>query len=84
MTPFERIALKAIISAEHDGMRASEVGYQLWLRSSPETRKAHPKAQGLALMAGRFLHSLWNKGLIRPAWDAGWVATRAGFEAAAE
>lgn len=77
LSPFEHHALEALA---HTGRgketRPSAVGYVLWEKSDPETRKSNPSAQGLALFGGKFLRALAKAGLAHQ--YHGWMITPAG------
>lgn len=84
LTEFERKALEVLRDAGARGARASAVGFVLWEKCDPETRKKNPSPQGMALFAGRFLGELSQRNLIYPG-NEGWAinaAGRAALEAA--
>jgi len=78
LTAFERYALEALRHTKHlhNELPPSAVGQALWEKSNPETRKARPSQQGLALLAGKFLRALSKAQLAHQ--RGGWYITDSG------
>lgn len=56
LTPFE---IKCLLAISDEGDYPNTIGGRMW------TENSHYKSQGLARMAGKFLHRLDKKGYIR-------------------
>lgn len=78
-TPFELHALHELRDTGYGkASRPSAIGYMLWQKSDPETRKRNPSPQGLALFGGKFLRGLVSAGLA--GWHDGYYITQKGRE----
>lgn len=78
LSKFERHALEALRGTDYrKTLPPSAVGYTVWEKCDPETRKRNPSPQGLALFASKFLRALANQKLAHQ--YHGWYITAAGL-----
>lgn len=85
MNQSEMRVLRFLAEVDHgdrQGVRSSSIGYHLWEFADVETRKRNPSPQGLALLAGRFIHTLYKKKLIMSGRGGyGYLITQIGRKA---